>query len=1511
MTTKETLKKVYKVLRNIVVSLILLLVVVFVGLYVTLCVPSVQNNIREIGERELSKLLTTEVRIQNVSISPFNEVTVEGVSVLGKKGETLASVEKVGAGISLWSLLTDGRFVFNYAEVIGLSAHLEKATPDSPLNIQYIIDALSSKDKNKPPTKFDVCLEAVAIRKSGVTYDILSEPKGVAGKFDKNHIAISQLRTDVILPMLKNDAYEVDIKRLAFAEKSGFELKDLTLSAQVYSGWLKVSNFRLTLPGTIIAPQDIQLEYKSLQTLGEEIKTMPLSLTLVNNYFTPSDIVAFVPQVKDLRQPVYLTCAVNGTLDSLKIEAFDVSTSNSALTIKTSGMVQNLTDSKNLYVELPDIRVNAAARKLLDKVSTSVAIPQGAARIINTFDFVDVNGSLKYDSKEVNYVGTIASALGLINTDMNLRLNEQRRITKVKGAVKTKNLVIGDIVRKPDLLNELSFDITADLNIIGNKPKGTVVGNINYIDLKGYRYSNIVADVDIDGKEYNGSVSLHDENVDLEVDGKFRLDGANTVIDAVANITNLNLCNLNLTNKYPGYKLNAITEVQLSGNNIDNIEGNLMISDVSFANADGEGVHLEHFDVTSRTKGEDAHRYMTINSDIITGYLEGRAKFAGIGATFGQIVGKVFPTLAESFPLPKEASKSINKFNYSLQIAANEEIPAFFKLPIKLVHPIKISGLVDDINKKATLGIDAPYIVQGKNVIEGTSLSVNFDGDNDMANINAVTKFCHKNGDILLVVNGVGASSRFDTDINWQYDRKRNFSGKVSLSSLIGKDEETGEFAADVDINPTTFVVNDTTWHVADSKVNVRGKRIEVEGIHVSRDNQFVKANGVVSESPDDVLKLQLSDIDLGFIFETLRINHVVFSGSATGTFYASSLFSKSPQLNTPRLHVKNFAYHNALLGEADINSRWDNENKGIIINADIAQPNKRMTYVRGGVYLGKDSLNFKFDTDHVNVALLKPFMSAFTSEISGEATGLCELYGTFKNLNVKGRMYADNFKMKLDYTNTYYTVSDSVILTPGRIEIRDAVIRDQYGHTATLNGLVTHDYFHNATYDFSVTNVKNMLCYDTTDKINPFWYGKIFANGSAYVKGVPGKCDIDINMSAAPNSSFTFVLTAQEEAGEYSFITFTDKRKEQRLAEERAKQPDFLNRITQTKKIDNPSEFNLNLQVEANPNVAMTLVMDPEGGDKIRATGSGNLQIKYSSTDEMKMFGNYTVDAGKYNFTLQDIIIREFIIKQGAQISFHGDPLQAMIDLKAAYSVNANLADLDESFATDRELNRTLVPVNALLQLTGIISQPEIQFDLEFPTLTQDVYRKVKSIISTDDMMNQQMIYLLALSRFYTPEYMGGTSKNNELASVASSTISSQLTNMLGQLSDNWTIAPNFHTDKGDFSDMEVELALSSRLLNNRLLLNGNFGYTDNAMNSNNFIGDFDIEYILTKSGNIRLKAYNRYNDQNYYIRNSLTTQGVGIMFKHDFNNLFRRKKNKVKVLADSVPDSIPAAGK
>ena len=72
-----------------------------------------------------------------------------------------------------------------------------------------------------------------------------------------------------------------------------------------------------------------------------------------------------------------------------------------------------------------------------------------------------------------------------------------------------------------------------------------------------------------------------------------------------------------------------------------------------------------------------------------------------------------------------------------------------------------------------------------------------------------------------------------------------------------------------------------------------------------------------------------------------------------------------------------------------------------------------------------------------------------------------------------------------------------------------------------------------------------------------------------------------------------------------------------------------------------------------------------------------------------------------------------------------------------------------------------------------------------------------------------------------------------------------------------------------------------------------------DNPNATTTFIGDFDIRYLLLPSGNLAIKVYNQTNDR-YFTRNSLTTQGVGLILKKDFTNLKdlfgRRRAKKAK---------------
>jgi hypothetical protein len=201
-------------------------------------------------------------------------------------------------------------------------------------------------------------------------------------------------------------------------------------------------------------------------------------------------------------------------------------------------------------------------------------------------------------------------------------------------------------------------------------------------------------------------------------------------------------------------------------------------------------------------------------------------------------------------------------------------------------------------------------------------------------------------------------------------------------------------------------------------------------------------------------------------------------------------------------------------------------------------------------------------------------------------------------------------------------------------------------------------------------------------------------------------------------------------------------------------------------------------------------------------------------------------------------------------------------------------------------------------MNLTGNLSSPNIKMDIELPNEREEIQTLVRNYLSTEEEMNMQILYLLGIGKFYTTDNTNSQNPNL-MPSMLSSTLSGQLNNMLSQIIDNnnWNFGTNLSTNDKGWTD--VEGVLSGQLLNNRLLINGNLGYRDRPLATTNFVGDFDTELLLTQAGDIRLKAYNQTNDR-YYIRSTnFTKQGLGIMYKKDFEKwsdlLFvRRKKRK-----------------
>ncbi len=1486
------MRTAWLIFRAFAVVILLIGIIVPVGLYITLSTSWAQEKLCSIAEEELSELLATDVEIGRVMLHPFNRISISDVKAKDSYGQTALAVDKIDAAFELRHFLTTGHTIIDYALVDGAKMRLYKETPKSKLNIADIIERLKSDNDDNKKSDIDLKINTIVLLRTSISYDVLSEPNKPAGVFDKNHISANNVHLNAYIPKIGKDTYNAQIERFGFTEKSGFTLENLSATADINNDYMSLSGLSVELNNSRLAFKPITIDYSDLKHFTDAFDNSNTSIATESDcYIYLPDLSAFVPEFEQIDRIFDIDLAANGSKSSInldKLAIIDRKDSHTAIVVQ--GYVSNfnsvdsmLFDLKKLHISANGSEVANAAAKLLPKKASETLTRLNQLSIDAT-----CSGYLSSATADLN----VKSTAGNIAVKGSFAALDSMRNISFEADATLDNLNIGQIIGDSKF-GAVSGKTNLNADIRHKVVSGEADVQIDRISYNGYTYQDIAISGDTDGYQLNATLSIDDPNITSDLSTFIDYSSVMKAISLNGYLSGINLNELGITHT-PGTQIfSSNIDIDLAASNIDDITGTASLSNLSIMNDEGNDLHLKHFDIELAPNAPMPE--ITLTSDIVNGSIEGPYKFSTLPNAIKQIAGIIMPSLLPGYDTSIYAdadAQLINNFNFDFTISNADEFAEYFNLPIQIIYPVTISGEVKEMNKYFRANIDAPYLQQNDKIIENTSLYIYGDAANQYGMVYGTTQMPTKKGPMTLILGLNGSNNRLDTDLKWHIDRKIPLNGDFSLSTLFSRDDNDN-ICADINFNPGDITFGNETWRIATSHVKYTPEAIDIDNFELAGDTQQIRINGRIADTEDDKLEVSLNNVDLIAIFETLEIDKALISGRATGTIYAGQLYSKDPQINCDKLHVENIGYNYCTLGNADIKAAWLNDKQAFQLDADITEPGGEKSRIYGCIFPNNEALDINFDANHVKIGFMRPFMEAFASEVDGYASGHARLFGTFKYIDMEGDILAENLRVKIDFTNTYYTATDSIHIKPGIINVPNVTLHDVNGNTARLNGKVWHKYFKEPSFDFKITQARNFLSYNTTSRQNPDWYGTIYGNGSASITGEPGVVNIGVKMSTAPSSTFTFVLSDMIEVDDLAFITFRDKTPKDETADNDNSDIPAIVRAFQNKKVstntDSPSVYNMDLQVDITPQAQMILVMDPVGGDRIKANGTGNLRMTYGSVDnDLRMYGTYTLDQGSYNFTLQDIIIKDFTIKSGSSITFHGDPYSAQLDIDAVYAVNANLSDLDESFTQDKDLNRTNVPVHALLQVSGDMRQPDISFDLEFPTLTSDTYRKVKSIVSTEEMMNQQIIYLLALNRFYTPEYMGSTTNHNELFSVASSTVASQLSNMLGKLSDNWSIAPNLRSDRGDFSDVEVDLALSSRLLNNRLLFNGNFGYRDKSLNTNQFVGDFDIEYLLNSRGTWRLKAYNRYNDQNYYLRTAATTQGVGIMLKRDFDDIF-----------------------
>lgn len=872
---------------------------------------------------------------------------------------------------------------------------------------------------------------------------------------------------------------------------------------------------------------------------------------------------------------------------------------------------------------------------------------------------------------------------------------------------------------------------------------------------------------------------------------------------------------------------------------------------------------------------EDRH-FLTLNSDFAHADLTGEFDYTTLPQSLINAVGSVLPALPGLPPMKQTAS---NNFTFNMKLGKTDWLQKLLGVNLSIKSPVALKTTVNDNTSQIMVDLQAkafsyngrPYRDCNVHVVSPND-TVFFSADlTSQPTAEAAHEFR---------LSGNAANNALDFSLAWDNNsQQKPVRGVLNAVGILYRNFDD-QPEAHLRVLPSAIVIDKSTWQMEPSDVLYNTERLLVDHFIVHNDDQYIRINGTGSKRKTDSLFVDLRQVEVADILELIDFKSVSFAGKASGRATIASVFD-DPDASAS-LTVSDFKFEDGRMGTLHALVGWNKQKKQIDINAAANDGIEATTYINGYVSPENNYIDLGITAQGTYLDFMHAYTKSFISSITGHANGKVQLAGPLSAINLTGNLVVDAEATITPLNTTYQLRQDTITLVYNEIGLDSQPVYDKHGNIAYLSGAIHHEDLKNLSLDLHVTT-ERLLAYDFQDFGEQTFYGTVFAAGDVDIRMKDSDVNIDCEVTPLENSVFVYNAANPDAINSQEFITWRTTP---------ATPDDNGATAPQEEQTDQTTNIYMNFLINATPQATMRLLMDARTNDYITLNGNGIIQASYYNKGAFQMFGNYTVSSGTYDVTIQNIINKKFQFQPDGTITFGGDPYSAALNLQALYTVNGvSLSDLNigNSFSSNT------VRVNCLMNIGGQPSSPRVTFDLDLPNVNADEKQMVRSLLSSQQEMNQQVLYLLGIGRFYSQgqNNAGQQEQQNQttlaMQSFLSGTLSTQLNNVINQFvkTDNWNFGANISTGTEGWNNAEYEGIINGRMLNNRLLINGQFGYHDNATHANpSFIGDFDVRYLLTPNGNFALKVYNQTNDR-YFTRSSLNTQGIGIIIKKDFNTL------------------------
>ena len=1475
------MRTLFKYIGRIIITLVALVLL----LYLVMQLPAVQTWSANKIATLLTKNTGADIKIKALNIKFFNRLYAEDVSVVMK--DTLAAVNKMEAKFSLRGLLSE-TIRLRSLKLNGGKFYLINDT-DSTTNLSRFLSLLS-KDKNKEAkSNTKILLRRVEITDFRVKkQNRFKEGKSDPSQIDFSNLDLKNLNASISNLFYSKDSLSASVNSLTCNEKCGLKVNSLNTDFKMLNGQICFNQLSLTADESIINTDHITLNYKDLKDFNTFTDDVALDIILKNSTLDSKTLVYIAPSFSKSSLKVKLNGAFEGTVRDLKAKYLTVvsQTGQTSATIRNV-RIYGLPDKDNTNITADVEKFTTTGKDLNDLIygftGKGVSVLENLPPLLAYKYSGKVSGKLTALKTE----GVLSSTDGTVSLAASLATKATGKEPLLKGFIDAKDFNLAPFVSG---VNLGKFTGRGNVEIIQNN--GTVVKidtlSIYKINFNGYNFTNLRAKGSLDPEKFEGKVICHDPALDLLFQGVISTSSvADRTYNFYANIPYANLKALKLDNRDSISVISASVSADLTQNRNNDIFGYVNVDDCIYTNSNGE-FHIGNIDANSLYQND---KYV-INfiSDFAKGRYEGTTMIDGfIEQMKEQILSTHMGNLRSERKENLRSQRYGENYSLTLQTLNMQGINQFICPGLYIQQGTSMRIRVSE-NDHYRIMLNSGRVALRENYLKNIRLNISdrdslitasfFSKDISVAGFGVdSTRIMARGTD-----NNLNLSIRFHNDSTGLNNTNLNTTVKFLTDTVIVKGGRSMFFNNPIQLvlNNSDITLKGVKWEVNPSTITYSDSLIYVDNLKIFNGDQNLIAGGTLSKYRRDSLGIKMERFNIALLEQFLSNDF-----SLQGLLSGRAIISLNPNSTNMMAGFRGDSMYvnNTPVGQAFISGKWSPENQRYDLLLQTKEKEQTMLNIRGYYRPQGSYFDINSTLNDFSLAYFEKMLSSVISNTSGSLNGKVHAYGTPKELHIIGENCRfNNFKFKVNFLNVPFTLNGPFTINDNGISFKNNSVTDDYGGKGVLSGGITYKNLKDIKVNTRLT-FDNLNCLDTKEKDNEDFYGTAFFNGSVTIKGDPKKLSLNVNATTRPNTFLHIPISGASKASKTNILVF---RQPEQIVEI---DPYDTLYFSAGKSVKEPMELDVALNLNCTNDADIWLEIDKSTGDIIKAKGNGRVGINVNpKKNKFKLSGNYQIDEGSYHFVLMGLTSRDFKVQSGSSISFNGNVPNTSLDITAIYRTKAAINRLisDSTFVSSRA-------VDATIHITGLLSNPQIKFGIDIPDLEPTTKVQVEAALNSEEKIQRQFAALLAFGSF-VPETDSGISTNsNALYANASGMLVGQLNNIFMQLGIPLDVGFNYQPGTKTFGDV-FEVAISTQLFNNRVIINGSMGNDPYSFFTGNDVkGNIDVEVKMNRKGNLRMTFFSHATD---FYSNDLDFMsqrtGLGVAYQREFNSfrdIFRKK--------------------